>query len=486
MGKILGHLEPKAVWNYFEEICQYPRPSKKEEKIAAYLVSWAKENKFETKRDKAGNIVVRKPATKGMEKRKPIAIQGHIDMVCEKNADVKFDFDKDAIQPWVDGDWVKAKGTTLGADNGIGVAMGMALMTSTNIAHPPLELLLTVDEETGLTGAIQLGKGMLDAQILINLDSEEDGTFTIGCAGGQNTSALFNYKKDKYPANTIPYQIALKGMRGGHSGIEIHDGRANSLKLITRVLMNLTETFDVRLSSINGGNKHNAIPRESFAVVLVSRAKEKAFLKEIKKIDKIIKEEYLTKEPGINLSAKKTQKPVKVMTKGFQSALLKSFYAMPHGVIRMSPDMKDLVQTSTNFAVVETRDKNVYVLTSQRSSVASESVDIAAMVRHVLELGGAKVTHGDGYPAWQPNINSPILKEATAIYKRMYGKDAIVQAIHAGLETGLIAEKYLGMDMLSFGPNLKEVHSPAEMVQISTTKKCWELLVEIVKNIPQK
>jgi dipeptidase D len=486
MGQILGSLEPKAVWEYFEEICKYPHPSKKETKLASYILNWAKKNQFETYQDKTGNIILKKPATKGMENRKPIAIQGHIDMVTEKNNDVKFDFDNDSIQTYIDGDWVKAKGTTLGADNGIGVSMGMALMTSTDIPHPPLELLLTVDEETGLTGAMQLEAGKLQCEILINLDSEEDGTFTIGCAGGQNSSGVYKYKEKDVPSDTIPYEIALKGMKGGHSGIEIHTGRANSLKLITRVLMNLTNKFGIRLTSINGGNKHNAIPREAFAVVNVAKGKEKAFLSYISDFDNILKTEYQSKEPGINLTAVKTKKPKRVMSKTMQNGLLKSFYAMPHGVIRMSPDMADLVQTSTNFAVVETRAKEVYVLTSQRSSVATEIDDISAMVRYSMELGGAKVTQGDSYPAWQPNVNSPILHEAQKIYKRMYKKEPVVQAIHAGLETGLIGEKYPGMDMLSFGPNLKDVHSPDERVEVSTTKKCWELLVEIVKNIPEK
>lgn len=486
MGKVLAGLEPKSVWQHFEEICQYPRPSKKEEKIAAYILDWAKKHKFETATDKLGNIVVRKPATKGMENRKPVVIQGHIDMVCEKNSDVEFDFDNDPIQPYIDGDWVRAKGTTLGADNGIGVAMGMAVLVSKDIAHPPMELLCTLDEETGLTGAMQLGTDILNAEILINLDSEEDGAFTIGCAGGQNTGASFKFDEEAVPADSVSIEIALKGLRGGHSGIEIHDGRANAIKLLNRLLWNLTNKFNIRLSSFNSGSKHNAIPRESFAVVAFPKAAEKDILKYIEDYHQILKMEYASKEPNLVLLTKNCPLPGRIMTIAFQKNFLNSLYAMPHGVIRMSPDIAGLVQTSTNLAIVETRETEMFILTSQRSSVETEKTDVASMVRASLELGGADVTHGDGYPAWQPNIHSPILNIAKKVFFDMYGKEPKIEAIHAGLETGLVGEKYPGMDMLSFGPNLKDVHSPDECVQISTVEKCWKLLIGILKSIPEK
>ncbi len=486
MGKILGELQPTKVWDYFEEILQHPHPSKKEHKLAAYIEGWAKDHNFELKKDELGNIVIRKPATPGMEMRKPVCIQGHIDMVCEKNADVEFDFDNDAIQPYIDGDWVKAKGTTLGADNGIGVAMGMAVMDSTDIPHPPLEILCTLDEETGLTGAMQLGKDLIQAEILINLDSEEDGAFTIGCAGGMNTAGSYKYEADAVPADSKAFNVFIKGCQGGHSGIEIHDGRANALKLINRFLYETGKNIKFRLAAINAGSAHNAIPREAFAQIVVANADVDAVKTAIADYDKKIKEEWNTKEANIAAGIEDSDMPARVMTTDMQNKLILSFYAMPHGVYRNSPDIDDLVQTSTNFALVKTKDEEIYVLTSQRSSVETEKIDMAQMVRAALELGGAEVTQGDGYPAWQPNMNSPILKTAKDIFFDMYGKEPVIEAIHAGLECGLIGEKYPGMDMLSFGPNLKDVHSPDEKIQISTTEKCWNLLLGILKNIPLK
>lgn len=486
MGNVLAGLSPQPVWNIFEEICQHPHPSKKEEKLAAYIFKFAEDLGLEIKKDALGNFVIKKPATPGMENRKAVVIQGHIDMVCEKNSDVEFDFDNDPIQPYVDGDWVKAKGTTLGADNGIGVAMGMAVLQSTDIPHPAFELLCTLDEETGLTGAMDLGTDLLEADILINLDSEEDGAFTIGCAGGLNTAASYKYEAAEVPAAYEAYKIAVKGLKGGHSGIEIHDGRGNSIKFITRVIWHATKNFGVRLSSIDGGNKHNAIPREAFATVLVPSDKTADFESFVADHNNVVKAEYATKEPNLEITATKTDSPSRIMTKEFQGRLVASFYAQPHGVIRMSPNIKDLVQTSTNFAIVETREDEVYVLTSQRSSVETEKDMIEDQVTAAFELGGASVTSGDGYPAWQPNMNSPILNTAIDIFEKMYGKKPVIEAIHAGLECGLIGEKYPSMDMLSFGPNLKEVHSPDEMIQISTVERCWNFLVELLKNIPAK
>lgn len=485
MANVLSVLEPKTVWEYFEAICQQPHPSKKEDKLAAYLENWAKDHNFEVQKDQTGNLVIRKPASPGMEDRKPIAIQGHIDMVCEKNRDVEFDFDNDPIQPWIDGDWVKAKGTTLGADNGIGVAMGMAIMDS-DIPHPAFELLCTLDEETGLTGAMTLGEDMLKAEILINLDSEEDGAFTIGCAGGINTAGSFKYEADAVPANHTAYEVIIKGGRGGHSGIEINDERANAAKFLNRLLLDLANKFDIRVSTFNSGNKHNAIPREGFSVVMVPNGKEAELEAYIKEFDKIIKAEYNTKEPDLEATFEKVDAPARVMTKDFQNRLIKSFIVMPHGIFRWSPDIHGLVQTSTNFAIIETREDEVHVLTSQRSSVESEKIVMADVVGTSLELGGAEVTMGDGYPAWEPNMDSAILKTAVNVFKDTFGKEPVIEAIHAGLECGLIGEKYPSMDMLSFGPNLEEVHTPNERIQISSAQRCWKLLLEIIKNIPTK
>jgi dipeptidase D len=484
MGKNLSGIEPQIIWDNFEALCQVPRPSKKEEKVIEFIKGWALAHNFAIAQDKTGNLVVRKPATPGMENRKPICIQGHVDMVCEKNRDVEFDFDNDPIQPYIDGDWVKARGTTLGADNGIGVAMGMALMTDPSIKHPPIELLCTLDEETGLTGAITLATDILQCKILINLDSEEDGHFTIGCAGGINTSAVFKYEKDAVPAGNVAYEVGVKGGRGGHSGIEIHDGRANGAKFLSRLLYNLNKKFDLRLASFDSGNKHNAIPREGYSIVTIPAYQENDFVAYMNEFDKTIKNEFHTKEPDLTSVCAKKDLPAKVMTKDLQHRLIYSFHIMPHGVVRMSPDIKGLVQTSTNFAVIQTLENEITVLTSQRSSVESEKFAIAERVAAVLEFAGADVRMGDGYPAWEPNMNSVILNEAVAIYEKMYGKKPVIEAIHAGLECGLIGEKYPGMDMLSFGPNLEEVHTPNEKVQISSTQRTWNLLKEIVQNIP--
>lgn len=486
MGNVLGNLEPKLVWDIFEEITQIPRPSKKEEKIAAWAVKFAEDNGFEWEKDTLGNLIIRKPATPGMENKKGVVVQGHLDMVCEKNSDVEFDFDNDPIQPWIDGDWVKAKGTTLGADNGIGLAMGLAIMKSNDIPHPAFEVLCTLDEETGLTGAMQLGTDLIKSDILINLDSEEDGAFTIGCAGGMNTSATYKYEEDSIPSNHVAYEITLKGLQGGHSGIEIHDGRANAIKLLNRILWTFIGKYDLRLSSIKAGSAHNAIPREAFAVVTVAKDHESQMLQNITECNATLKAEWGTKEPGIQLSAESTDTPNRVMTKEFQKKLTTSLYASPHGPIRYSPDIDDLVQTSTNLATIDTRDNEIFVLTSQRSSVETEKTDMATMVRAAFELGGAVVKHSDGYPAWQPNIESPILNTAKNIFTEVFGKEPKIEAIHAGLECGLVGEKYPGIDMISFGPNLKDVHSPDEKLQISTVQNCWKLLLEIVKNIPDK
>lgn len=484
MGQILGNLEPKIVWDIFEEITQHPRPSKKEEKIIAYVIDFAKKHNLAYKQDKLGNLVIKKPASAGMENRKGVVIQGHLDMVCEKNADVQHDFLNDPIQPYVDGDWVKAKGTTLGADNGIGVAMGLAILASNNVPHPNLEVLLTLDEETGLTGAQQLGTDLLDGKILINLDSEEDGTFIIGCAGGINTTATFFYEDEPVPSDSIAIKISLKGLQGGHSGLEINDGRGNAIKLLNRFLWNLSKHIDFHLSSFDGGNAHNAIPREAFATITMHQHNETNFYTFADKFRSTFFEEWKTKEPNIQLTYERVELPNKVLSQKQRNNLLTTLYVLPHGVIRFSPDVKGLVQTSTNLAVVATRNYEIFVQTSQRSSLESEKLDIATQVRLSFELAGANPKLGDGYPSWQPNINSPILEVAKSIYSRMYGQQPKIEVIHAGLECGLIGEKYPGMDMISFGPTLKDVHSPAERVQISTVKKCWEFLIEVLKNIP--
>lgn len=486
MGNILGHLNPKDVFNHFEEICKYPRASKKEEKIAEYVKSVGKRNKLETLTDKFGNILIRKPASPGKENLKTVCLQGHIDMVCEKNRDVEHDFDTDPIIPYIDGEWVKAKGTTLGADNGIGVAAALAVLEDKNLVHGPLEFLFTLDEETGLTGASSLKSGFLKANILINMDSEEEGSLYIGCSGGKNTQARFKFKPEKTPSGSVAYEIKVAGLKGGHSGLEIHTGRGNGVKILTRLLWSFSKDYKLRLAKIEGGNKHNAIPREAFAVVTVPKSADKALKKFVKNFNETVKAELATNEPDLNVSLSKHAMPSKVMDPKTHRKLLHALYAVPHGVITMSPDIPGLVETSTNLAVIVTEGKTVNIVTSQRSSVASEIIDIVNMVSSVFELAGAQLTFGDGYPGWKPDVHSEILGVMKSTYKDMFGREPEVKAIHAGLECGIIGEKYPGMDMISFGPTMFGVHSPDEKLKIDTVPLFYDLLKNVLKNIPQK
>jgi dipeptidase D len=486
MGSVLGHLKPELVWYHFEEICKYPRASKKEEKIAEYVVSVGKRLGLQTEKDKFGNIVIRKPATPGKENLKTVVLQGHIDMVCEKNRDVEHDFDKDPIYPYIDGDWVKAKGTTLGADNGIGVACALAVLEAKDVEHGPLECLFTLDEETGLTGASSLKKGWLKADILINMDSEELGTIFIRCSGGKNTAAKFKAKLEKAPRNYSSFELKVAGLKGGHSGLEIHVGRGNAVKILNRLIWSYSQDSTIRLSEINGGNKHNAIPREAFAIVLVPKNHEKNLKKFIAKFNETVKSEYAVVEPDLVVSLAKHTTPEKVIDEKTQKHLVNALYAIPHGVIKMSNDIPGLVETSTNLAVVETVGKHINIVTSQRSPVASENVDITNMVSAVLKLAGAEITYGDGYPGWAPDIHSDILKVFKSTFTRMYGKEPEVTAIHAGLECGIIKEKYPDMDMISFGPTMCDVHSPAEKLQISTVPEFYNQLKTVLSNIPVK
>lgn len=485
MAVKLAGIKPERVWHFFEEICNIPHPSKKEEKIAAWIVDWAKSKGFGVKLDEIGNIAISKPATKGMEDRKGVAIQGHIDMVCEKNRDVEFDFDTQGIECYIDGDWVKAKGTTLGADNGIGVAMGLAVLDSDDIPHPALEVLCTLDEETGLTGANKLGKDLLTSDILINIDSEIEGTFTIGCAGGINTAGTYKFETMPVPADHSTCTLVLKGFKGGHSGIEINDGRANAAKLLARTLNMMSKTIDFKLASFNSGNKHNAIPREGFAEIAVPNAQKAEFEKFVKEFGEILKNEWESKEPNCQLLVEDA-KFDKVMKPECQKRIIKSFVLMPHGPYRMSPDIKGLVQTSTNFAIIETRENEIYVLTSQRSSVETEKRAMTEMVATAIEVGGGVVTYNDGYPAWQPNVHSPILEVASKVWEEQTGSAPHIEIIHAGLECGLIGEKYPHMDMLSIGPNLHDVHTPDERCQISSVERVYSFLLELLKKIPTK
>ncbi len=482
----LTELKPELVWKHFDQLCKYPRPSKKEQKVVEYVLGVIKNFGLEYEQDSFGNILVRKPATPGFENLKTVCLQGHLDMVCEKNSDVQHDFENDPIQPYVDGDWVKARGTTLGADNGIGVAAAIAVMESKDIQLGPLEFLFTLDEETGLTGASNLKQGFVKADILLNLDSEEDGSFYIGCSGGKDTEGRFSYSKDSTQENSLVYKIKVTGLKGGHSGLDIHLGRGNAIKILSRLLWNLQNQFNIRLSKIEGGSKRNAIPREAFAEIVVDKSKADELEGFVNYYNGMVKSENSTVEPNLKVEFERlSSMPEFVIDKSTQMNLLNALYALPHGVIKMSADLPDLVETSTNLATVTFGDQ-IVVGTSQRSSVESEKEDIVAMNRCVFLLANAEVKHGDGYPGWKPDVNSEILKVMKEVYKNKFGKDPEVKAIHAGLECGIIKEKYPSMDMISFGPTIMGAHSPDEKVQISTVQKFYDLLIEVLKNIPVK
>ena len=474
-------LQPIALWNYFHEITQIPRPSKKEERIIAYLKSFGEKNNLSTKTDAAGNVLICKPATAGYENRKTIILQAHIDMVCEKNSDVDFNFDTDAIQTYIDEDWVKAHGTTLGADNGIGMSMMLAVLASDNLKHPALECLFTVDEETGLTGAFALDKDFLSGEILINLDSEDDGEIFVGCAGGIDTTAVLSYQSEKTPENYFAFTVSVKGLKGGHSGDDIDKGLGNANKILNRFLWDVNKKMDVRLHSFHGGNLRNAIAREAVALACVPYSEKENIRVLFNMYVTDIENEKANIEPKMRLDLESDPLPATVIDKKTSDTLFNVLYACSHGVIAMSADMPDLVETSTNLASVKMQDnQTILITTSQRSSVESSKYDIANQVESVFLLSGAAVTHGDGYPGWKPNLNSAILDVSKKSYTKLFQKEPKIRAIHAGLECGLFLEKYPMLDMVSIGPQMYGVHSPDERLSISSTQNCWKWLVEIL------
>ncbi|MDA3865205.1 MAG: aminoacyl-histidine dipeptidase [Salinivirgaceae bacterium] len=483
----LNTLEPKLVWSYFEEICQVPRPSKQEEKIIEYLVEFAKKHNLKHDVDSIGNVLISKPATKGLEHLETVVLQSHMDMVCEANKAKKHDFSKDAIVPVIDGNWVKADGTTLGADDGIGIAAELAILVDESIEHGPVECLFTVDEETGLTGAFALEPDFFKGKYLINLDSEDEGELFIGCAGGIDTLATFAYKEKLPKKDHVTYTINITGLKGGHSGDEIHKGLGNSVKLVGRFLQDATQRFKIRLSHIDGGKVRNAIPREATAVFTVDNKYSSDLENFFQKFEEAAKNELQTTEPGLEITLKQTGEAKKLINKKVQNALLRAIRGVRHGVFEMSRDIPDLVETSTNLASVKMKDKNIIELvTSQRSSVESARNDAKESVASVFRLAGAKVRHSDGYPGWQPNTNSEILNITKTSYEKLFKTEPIVRAIHAGLECGLFLEKYPYLDMISFGPTIRDAHSPDEKIDIETTQKFWDLLLDVLKKIPAK
>jgi dipeptidase D len=484
MSNTIEGLKPEGVWKYFAEISKIPRGSKNEKQIAAYVMQKAKEFGLEAKQDKFMTVVVRKPASPGYENKPMICLQGHLDMVCEKNKDKVHDFEKDPIELVREGNILRANGTTLGADNGIAVATNLAIMEDKSLVHGPLEFLFTIDEETGLTGASNLKAGFIQSKILMNLDSEEEGEIYVGCSGGKNTIGFWKLSYENSPGKSVAAIVRVKGLKGGHSGLEIDKGRGNSLKIINRALITLAD-LGARLASIEGGNKSNAIPREAEALVFLPAAKLNQAKKTVAAFNAVAKAELASVEPDliVELEIKKDLKKGKVIKKQQQALLLKTIAGLPHGVIKMSADIPGLVETSTNVAVIRTEKGKITLTTSQRSSVATEILEICQSVVSVFELGGAKANTTDGYPGWKPNLASPILKLAKSTYQQLYGKEPAVKAIHAGLECGIIGEKYPGMDMVSFGPTLQAVHSPDEKIYIDTVDKFWKFLLGILKNV---
>ncbi len=482
-----NNLKPAGVFRYFEEICQVPRPSKKEEKIIAYLQEFGKKQGLETLTDEAGNVLIKKPATPGMENRKTIVLQSHVDMVCEKNNDVQHDFLTDPIQIEIDGEWMKAKGTTLGADNGIGVATELAILVDDTLQHGPIECLFTVDEETGLSGAFALKEGFMNGDILLNLDSEDEGELFIGCAGGVDSVGEFHYKEVEVPAGYFFADICVKGLKGGHSGGDIHLGRGNANKLLTRFLSQTMQKYDMYLCEIDGGNLRNAIAREAHALIAVPEAHKHDLRTDLNIFAAEAEAELAVVDPDLEFVMQSEEPHTQAIDKETMKRLIQTLYVMPHGVMAMSQDIPGLVETSTNLASVKMKPGNIIrVETSQRSSTASAKQDIANMVRTAFEMGGATVSFGDGYPGWKPNPHSEILEIAAASYKRLFGTEAKVKAIHAGLECGLFLDKYPSLDMISFGPTLQGVHSPDERMLIPTVEKFWVHLLDVLKNAPEK
>ncbi len=486
MSEEIRKLEPQNVWENFYQLTQIPRPSKHEKAAVEYVKKVGNSLGYTTIVDEVGNVIIRKPATPGMENRKGVILQAHLDMVPQANSHVQHDFTKDPIQAYIDGEWVKAKDTTLGADNGMGVAAALAILQSKNVKHGPLEVLLTVDEETGMTGAFNLKPGLLQGEILINLDSEDEGELYVGCAGGEDATAIFTIETEPTPSNYKSMQIAVKGLKGGHSGMDINLGRGNANKIIFRLLREFVDTFSVRLIHINGGNMRNAIPREAFATISYPANEEEAIKAHIMKYLSIIRSELKATEPDLTIEILTADPVTTVYTKDFQNRLINSILACPNGVCRMSDEMPGLVETSNNLAIVKSIEGQVHVQCLMRSSVDTARKALAMRIKAVFDLAKADVRFTGGYPGWKPNMNSPILKTMISTYQKLYGKNPEIKAIHAGLECGILGGIYPTWDMISCGPTIRSPHSPDERVKIDTVKKFFDFLVATLENIPAK
>lgn len=478
MNQEVRALEPSALWNHFSDLNAVPRPSKKEERVIAFMKKFGEELGLETYVDEVGNVIIKKPASPGMEDRPVVALQSHLDMVHQKNADTIFNFDEQGIEMIVKDDWVCANGTTLGADNGIGVASIMAVLAAKDMVHPPVEALFTIDEETGMTGALELKGGLLSAKYMLNLDTEDDHELTIGCAGGVDVTGLGQYIEEDASEGLKAFRILIKGLTGGHSGMDIHKGRGNANKLMTRLLLKASRQFGLRLVSIDGGGLRNAIPRESVAIVALPEAEASAFQALLEEFQEIVKAEYQTTDSELAVICETAEAPSKVLSGDFQAQLLRALQTLPNGIYRMSPDIKDLVQTSNNLARVLVKDGEFKVLCLTRSSVDTEKWDEAEAIRSALELAGAEVEFSGTYPGWTPQPESDLVHLMSDLYEKRFGKSADVNACHAGLECGILGTNYPEMEMISFGPNIRAAHSPDEKVQISSVQKFWGFLVD--------
>lgn len=481
MQNVFENLKPANVWRYFDEIMQIPRPSKHEEKVSAYLQKFGKDLGLETLSDNLGNVLIRKPASKGYEKSAGVCLQAHMDMVCEKNGDKVFDFLKDGIQPILDGEWLTADGTTLGADDGIGVAAILAILADNSLEHGPLEALFTVDEETGLTGANGLATDWLKSEILLNFDDEDEGEYCIGCAGGIDTTVAIDYTTRPVPAGEKSYRVRVYGLKGGHSGDDINKGLGCANKMLTRILWNGTQDCKIGMARIDGGNLRNAIAREAWADIVVAEEYDARFCAMVKDFAEKIKFEFRSTEPGLQIELQPIEQPECLIDRQTQYNLLDALYACAHGVLAMSREIPNFVETSTNLASVKMDGKQIHIATSQRSSVESAKYAAAQKIEATFRMIGAHVSHGDGYPGWTPNPKSRVLKVGVEVYKKLYGKEPVVRAIHAGLECGLIGEKYPKMDMISYGPTLRGVHSPDERIEIKTVEMFWNQTLAILK-----
>ena len=487
MSQEIRNLEPKVLWNQFANLNAVPRPSKKEDRVIAFMKDFGNQLGLETFEDDIRNVIIRKPATPGMENRKPVVLQGHLDMVHQKNADTQFDFDTQGIDMYVDGDWVRARGTTLGADNGLGVAAIMAILESKDIPHPAIEALFTIDEETGMTGALNLKGGILQGQILLNLDTEEDDEIDIGCAGGIDVTANAEFDQEDTPEGSVGYTITVKGLNGGHSGMDIHKGLGNANKIMNRLLFDGFDNFGLQIASIQGGSLRNAIPRESVAKVIIAEVYDEAFVFDMQQIVNEIKSELKSTEPNLEIGFEKMEvTPSKVMPSIAQFYFVRAMYTAHNGVYRMSADFDNLVETSNNIAKVDLANGQLSVQCLTRSSVESAKMDLANALRSAFELMGCEVEFSGSYPGWTPNSKSEILDVLTSIYEKQNNEKAKVVACHAGLECGILGANYPEMDMISFGPTIHGAHSPDERASISSAQKFWKFLVEILATIPVK